>query len=199
MFRQFVLMGAAICLVACTNNSEDIERTGPWILDASESGMTYVTVKNGDLGEINTFREISGVVTPQGVANFEINMESVDTNNDTRDPRMRDHVFKTSEYPVASAKAEVDMAAFEGLKVGESETVLLDLTLSLAGFQSEQDFYVQVTRLGLNKVVVSNKAPLLLDATEFGMEEGLETLRGLAGLDQISPVVPVTLSLTFER
>ncbi len=186
-------------LAACSSQSVEAERKGDWSLNAEESGMTYVTVKNNALGEINTFREISGEVSASGDVRFEIKMDSVDTNNETRDPRMREHMFKTSEFPISTATAQLDMGQFETLSIGESETVLLDMTLTIAGYQSEQDFYVQVTRLGPNKVVVSNKAPLILDATEFGMEEGLETLQSLAGLDSISPIVPVTMSLTFER
>ncbi len=186
-------------VTACTGSTGEKERTGPWTLDAAESGMTYITVKNNDLGEINTFREISGSVSEAGDAVFTINLDSVDTANETRDPRMREHVFKTSTFPKAMATAQLDMTQFADLAVGDSETVLLDVNIELAGYKAQRDFYVQVTRLGANKVVVNNKAPLILEAAEFGMEDGIEMLRGLAGLDSISPVVPVTVSLVFER
>jgi hypothetical protein len=58
---------------------------------------------------------------------------------------------------------------------------------------------VQVTRLGANKARLDNKAPLLLDAEDFGYGAGLAKLQELAGLDSISPVVSITMSLTFER
>lgn len=46
---------------------------------------------------------------------------------------------------------------------------------------------------------VDNKAPLLIDAEEFGFEAGLAKLQELAGLESITPVVSATVALTFER
>jgi len=73
------------------------------------------------------------------------------------------------------------------------------MTLDLHGISDAREFYVLVTRLGANKVRVDNKAPLILDAEDFGFEAGLAKLQELAGLNSISPVVSATVSLTFER
>ena len=198
--KKFLMVIAmAGLLTGCSPAKSEAERTGAWTLDLEESGMTYVTVKNNAIGEINTFREMSGSVSETGDAVFTIHLDSVDTANETRDPRMRDHVFKTAEFPLAKAKAKLDMDQFGALGIGDSETVLLNTTIAIAGFETQRDFYVLVTRLGPNKVVVNNKAPLMLEVDEFGMGAGIETLRGLAGLESISPVVPVTISLVFER
>ena len=200
---KIFLAGSFGILAACSNTAnetaQNADLNAPWTLSAAESGMTYITVKNNDIGEINTFREISGSVSSNGEAVFEVHLDSVDTNNETRDPRMREHMFRTAEFPTATVKAQVDMAQFENLPVGDSATVLLDTRIELAGMASEESYYVLVTRLGENKVSVTNKAPFVLDAEMLGMSEGLETLRNLAGLDSISPVVPVTVSLVFER
>ena len=200
---NLVFAGSFSILAACSNtaneSAQNADLSAPWTLSAAESGMTYITVKNNDIGEINTFREISGSVSSDGEAVFEVHLDSVDTNNETRDPRMREHMFKTADFPTATVNAQVDMAQFEKLPIGDSATVLLDTTIELAGTASEESYYVLVTRLGTDKVSVTNKAPFVLDAELFGMSEGLETLRGLAGLDSISPVVPVTISLVFER
>jgi len=72
MFKKVKLIGAllliisALSLTACQNNVGPQERSGNWTLLAAESGMTYVTVKNGNLGEINTFRTINGSVKTDG-------------------------------------------------------------------------------------------------------------------------------------
>jgi len=91
------------------------------------------------------------------------------------------------------------MVQFSDLEIGDSKTVLLDMTLNLHGIEENIDFYVLVTRLGANKVVINNKAPLILDAGEFGFTEGLAKLKELAILDSITPVVSVTVSLVFTR
>jgi len=46
---------------------------------------------------------------------------------------------------------------------------------------------------------VANKGVIVIDAEDFGFEAGLAKLQELAKLDSISPVVSVTVSLTFER
>jgi len=185
-------------LAACAPQTE-AEKSGPWSLSPAQSGISYVTIKNGSLGEVNTFREISGSVSESGQAEFIINLDSVDTNNETRDPRMTEHVFETGTYPTANVTANLDMAQFENMPIGGTETVLLDMTLDLHGVSEQFDFYVLVTRLGANKVRVDNKALLLLDAEDFGFEVGLAKLQELAGLESITPVVSATVALTFER
>lgn len=170
-----------------------------WTLLPEESGMTYITLKNGELAETNTFRNISGTVTSAGDAKFTIDLASVDTNNEVRDGRMREILFKIDIHPEAVVTSKIDMDELTGLEVGESHTLLLDMNITLHGYGLQRDFYVLATRLADNKVVVSNKAPLILHAEEFGFEDSLEELRNLAMLDSITPVVTVTLSLTFGR
>ena len=99
--------------------------------------------------------------------------------------------------------ADVHGTSHRQPKVGspttQSYTELLGMTLELSGVTWEHEFYVLVTRLGIDKVMVNNKAPLILDSTDFGYTDGLAKLQGLAGLNDITPIVPVTVSLVFER
>lgn len=203
MLRQILIglsCAASLSIAACSSPPvQEAERTGNWVLSADESGMTYITVKIGELAEINTFRNISGAVTPNGQAKVEISLDSVDTNNETRDPRMKEHLFETQKFPMATASTTLDMSKFDGLAIGERHTELLDLTIDLHGVSESYDYYVLVTRLGANRVAVENKAPLILDARDFGMEAGLAKLQELAMLESITPVVPITMSLVFER
>jgi len=198
-FIPTTLLSLSFALMAACTPQAEPEKSGPWSLVPDESGMTYVTIKNGSLGEINTFREISGSVSEGGQAVFTINLDSVDTANEIRDPRMTEFLFETATYPTAKVTANLDMAQFDDMPIGGTETVLLDMTLDLHGVSEQFDFYVLVTRLGANKVRVDNKAPLLIDAGDFGFEAGLAKLQELAGLESISPLVSATVALTFER
>ena len=134
-----------------------------------------------------------------GAAEFTVVLDSVDTNNEIRDPRMRQFLFETDKHPYAKVTAQLDMAKLKGLETGARHTELLDMTIELHGLTDEREFYVMVTRLAPERVLVENKAPLILDAADFGFEAGVEKLRELAGLDSITPVVPVTFSLVFEH
>ena len=112
---------------------------------------------------------------------------------------MKEHMFQTDQYPQAKATAKLNMTQFDVLAIGNSKTVSLDMTLDLHGVADERELDVLVTRLGANKVRVATKAPLLIDAEDFGMEAGVAKLQELAKLESITPVVSATVSLTFKR
>ena len=185
-------------LAACAPKGE-AERSGNWTLNPLQSSISYVTIKSGPLGEINTFNEISGGVSTGGKAEFVIALDSVHTNSETRDPRMKEHVFETAKYPEAKVTANLNMTQLEVLAIGNSKTVSLDMKLDMHGFVDEREFDVLVTRLGVNEVRVDTTAPLILDIEDFGFEAGIAKLQELANLESISPIVSATVSLTFER
>lgn len=185
-------------LAACAPRGE-AEKSGPWSLVPAQSSISYVTIKNGSLGEVNTFRQISGSVSEGGQAVFTVNLDSVDTYNEIRDPRMREILFKTDRFPAARATSNLTMAQISNLAVGQTKTVPIELTVDLHGVSEAFDIEMNVTRIGVNKVRVDNKAPLLIDAEDFGFEDGLAKLQELAGLESISPAVSVNVALTFER
>ena len=198
------VLAATVSLAGCGNSKGALPeaeqaRAGPWALVAEDSGITFITTKLGDVTEIATFRDIEGSVSEAGDAVITIDLASIDTNNDIRDPRMREHLFETETYPVATASAEIDLESLESLEIGARHTEEVELTIDLHGVQDTLPFYMMVTRLGPNRVLVENKAPLILHAADFDMDGGVEKLRELAQLTEITPVVPVTFSFVFER
>ncbi len=195
---KFITTLSLVAIVACAPAGE-AERTGDWALSPLESDISYVTIKNGNIGEVNTFRDISGTVTSGGKAEFTIALDSVDTNNETRDPRMKEFMFQTDKYPEAKVTADLKLTQFQSLAIGNSKSVSMPMTLDLHGIIEQRELDVSVTRLGANKVHVTNKGVIVIDAEDFGFEAGLAKLQELAKLDSISPVVSVTVSLTFER
>ena len=198
-FFKTLTVSSLFVLTACGGAKGEAERSGDWTLSPIQSSISYVTIKSGPLGEINTFKEISGRVTTDGQAEFIIDLNSVHTNSETRDPRMKEFVFETATYPEAKVTANLNMSQFNVLAIGNSKTVPLNMKIDMHGIVDEREFEVLVTRLGANKVRVDNKAPLLLDVADFGFEAGVAKLQELANLDSISPIVSATISLTFER
>jgi len=47
-------------------------------------------------------------------------------------------------------------------------------------------------------IVVSSAQPVLLQASEFGLVEGINKLRDIAKLQHIATTVPVSFTLTFK-
>lgn len=187
-----------IALAACGAKSVP-EKTGPWSLVPKQSNISYVTIKNGSLGETNTFSMLSGEVSEGGNAEFVVYLDSVDTSNEIRDPRMREFLFKTDQFPTAKASANLNMSQISNLAISQTKSLPVELTVDLHGITEVFDIEMNVTRVGVNKVRVDNKMPLLIDAEDFGFEAGLAKLQSLAGLESISPAVSVTVALMFER
>ncbi|MCK0097767.1 YceI family protein [Qipengyuania sp. S6317L1] len=172
---------------------------GAWEVDSAASRLSYVSIKQGEIAETNTFETVTGSVTGAGEAMVEIDLASVSTGVDIRNERMRDIFFSVADNPKATVTAKVDPASFEALAVGESADTTLDGTLSLAGVEAPFQAEVSVTRAGPDRVIAVTDKPVIIEAGRFELADELAELQELAGLDSITPVVPVTFSIAFQR
>lgn len=194
---------SSLALIGCgggTSETVDLEnRTATWSLKAKESFIHYTTVKQGDIAEPNLFSIFTGDVSPSGEAVISIALNSVQTNVDTRDERMKKLVFKTADYPLATISTSLPMATLEVMEEGDRVSIEQGLNVSMAGVRADFDVNFKVTRLGANSVLVESEQPIYVQAEDFGFEAGVAELQKLANLDSITPVVPVSFSLLFER
>jgi len=170
-----------------------------WNLLSSESKINYVSVKNNDLMENNSFEIFEGFVGLDGKAELIIDLNSVNTNNDIRDERMREILFKTETHPFAKITALLDLSDYEKLSTGSSLVKNLDFNFSFQGLSSTYEAKIEVYRLSVNKVLVKSVEPIFIYGDDYDLYPGLQKLQKLAGLDSITPVVPVIVSLIFER
>lgn len=200
-FRIAAALTAAAALAACSQApAEPTTLTeGSWTLNGEASELSYVTIKAGDIAEANSFEKLSGTVAKDGSARVEIDLASVETNIDIRNERMRDILFEVANNPTATVSAQLDPAAFAGLASGESTDVAMEGNLSLKGVDAPFTAAVTVTRVDDDRVLVVSDEPVLVDAGTLALTEGLAQLQELAALPSITPVTPVSFSLTFER
>lgn len=191
-------LASALMLAACgegLGSGSQVE----WFLDPADSTVTFISVKNGDVVESNRFGAVNGAITRAGYARVEIQAASVDTGIDTRDDRLRRHIFATDEHPLVTIETNVDLAGFRDLAGGESRMTDLELNVTVAGRTNTHFANVRVTRTSRGRVIVSTIAPVLIDARDYRMEDGIATLAELASLDAITPVFPVSVHLVFAR
>lgn len=190
-----------LAIVACSQAPGEAPSVAEsaWTLDGEASELSYVSIKSGEIAEINSFESLSGDVSTDGAANVTIDLSSVSTGVDIRDERMRDIFFVVADNPTATVSASIDPASFETLGVGESSTQMLDGTLNLKGVEAPFQTEVMVTRAGADRVIAASTDPVIVNAGQLELLDGLAQLQELAGLDSITPAVPVTFSLTFER
>lgn len=169
---------------------------GGWKLDSDASKIAFASIKNDYVGEVHTFQTLSGTVSDAGVAEIAIDLSSVETLIDIRNERMAEHVFKM--IPSARLTAELDLSDAKELAVGDMMTTEVDAVLSLVGTEVDVTTEMVVVRLSESRVMVMSNDMAFLEADTAGIDEGIDTLQELAGLDMIARAVPVTVRFVFD-
>lgn len=170
-----------------------------WELDPERSHLSFISIKAKDVAEIHTFTEIKGGMDDAGQASVTLMLDSVETLIPIRNERMREMLFETTQYKEAALTAKIDPALIAGLPVGEITEVIAEGNLALHGQNQPMTLTMQAARLRDGTVMVASTKPLIVDAAQFGLSDGVEKLREVAGLASISNAVPVTFVLTFVQ
>lgn len=170
-----------------------------WTLQNDQSRLSYVTVKKAEIAEPNQFETLSGVISENGSAEIVIDLTSVETWIDSRNERMGKFLFEIEDFPKAFARAKLDMAALDTLGVGQRREMDMEFQFDFHGFIKTVEASVFVTRVAVNRVTVSNSAPVIIDGDDYGLTAGLTKLQELAKLPSITPQVAVGFDLMFEK
>ena len=170
-----------------------------WNLNGADSAVSFVSTKAINVAEVHRFGTLSGGVDDEGQVNITISLDSVDTGIELRDERMRGMLFDTENFAAATISAAVDTDTISAMSPGESTDMVIEGNLDLHGESRPLTMDVVVTRSGDNRLLVVSKKPVVVNAPEFKLGEGVEALRAIAGLPSISLAVPVSFVLAFER
>ena len=185
-------LSGALAAVICT------PAFGAWTLDGEQSAVSFVSTKAINVAEVHRFGELSGSVGDDGKVDISISLSSVDTGIELRDERMRGMLFDTAQYAAAGVTAQVDINTIRDLAAGQSMDMTIEGNLDLHGESRPLMMDVVVTRSGENRLLVVSKKPVVVNAPEFKLAEGVEALREIAGLPSISLAVPVSFVLAFD-
>lgn len=170
-----------------------------WQLVGSDSSVQFVSVKKSTIAETHSFKGLSGKITDDGKAEVGIELASVETNIPIRNERMQKLLFDTAKFARAVISAQVDTDQLKSLTPGKTMAVSADLDLDVHGSQKTEKAQLQVTGLENGGLLVTTTAPIVINAGDYKLLEGVEKLREIAGLDSISPIVPVTVKLVFTQ
>lgn len=188
----FMRIIAAIALFCLAAGAQALQ------LVPGSSEVHFVSVKKGTVGEVHSFRQLSGSVDDNGQVDLSIDLGSVDTGIAIRDTRMKQFLFETDQYPQAVFSATVDIKRARSLKPGQSYDADVSGELNLHGMSADIKAAVRVVALTGNRLLVYTRQPIVLNATDFDLVDGIEKLQQLAGLPNIDHVIPVTFSVVFQ-
>ena len=193
MFNRFHAKTFAFLLLAGATLSAHAD----WYLDGESSRLSFVSTKNANISEVQRFLVLHGKVDPNGLAEVEVELESVNSGVPLRDERMRKQLFEIEKFPEALITAQIDLRPINDLAPGAQLELRLPLTVNLHGKTHEYNAELLATRLDDRRFQVVTLEPLIINAADFDLAPGLESLRKVAGLSAISLSVPVGAVLIF--
>jgi hypothetical protein len=193
MFNRFLCKTLAFALLAGASLSAQAD----WYLDGESSRLSFISTKNANISEVQRFLVLHGKVDSKGVAEVEIEMDSVNSGIPLRDERMRKELFEIKTFPEALITAQIDLRPINDLAPGAQLELRLPVTVNLHGKQHPYNAELLATRLDDRRFQVVTLEPLVINAEDFDLAPGLESLRKLAGLSAISLSVPVGAVLIF--
>ena len=175
-----------------------------WQIDNAQSSLNFVTTKAGQAGvggiaEVQAFRRFAGTLDAQGKIEFSIDLSSVETGIEIRDQRMRTMLFNVGATPKATFAATLDAATLKGLDAVVTRDVDVDGTLSLAGISKPVAAKLRVARLGKGAMLVTTRAPIVVNAIDYGLRSGVEALREVVALNFLASTAPVTFALVLNE
>lgn len=169
-----------------------------WTLDNAGSQLSFVSIKATDVAEVNTFDEMSGSVGADGHARVVIQLASVNTLIPIRDERIREVLFQTDLFPTAIVDARLDIAAITAMAPSTSQVLTTELLLTVGESQLPITADLLVSRLAADRLLVATLKPIIVNAGSLSLSEGIEALREIAGLPNISKSVPVSFVVQFS-
>ncbi|MBN3966605.1 YceI family protein [Pseudomonas gregormendelii] len=193
MLNRSLVKTIALMLLAGTTLSAQAN----WYLDGESSRLSFVSTKNANISEVQRFLVLHGKVSPKGLAEVEVELDSVNSGIPLRDERMRKELFDTKTFAEALITTQIDLGPINDLASGAQLELRLPVTVNLHGKTHEYNAELLATRLDDRRFQVVTLEPLVINAADFDLAPGLESLRKVAALSAISLSVPVGAVLIF--
>jgi outer membrane protein OmpA-like peptidoglycan-associated protein len=193
-----VLIAGLICFGPQQALSQESVFAPGWTMNAESSALRFQSVKNETKVESSTFGTYNGTIDENGLATVRVLLESVDTNVDLRNVRMRFLLFETFQYPEAIITMQIDPAQLADLPDVRRKVMMASYTIDLHGVTSEREAEIAVMLLDDDTVSVTSSTPISLPVADFGLEGGVAKLEEAAKVE-IIPSATVTFDFMFNR
>lgn len=197
---RFLVMSLICLSVSAPAISADNPFAGGWNLDPQSSTLTFQSIKekNGPKPEISRFATFSGQVDQNGLATLRIQLDSVDTQVDLRNVRMRFLFFETFQFPEAVVTSQVSPATMTLLQEKRRLVMPVEFTLDLHGVTRTLSVDTTLTLFADDRLSIASVAPVEIQTALFNLEEGVRKLQDAAKV-KIVPSGAVSFDLVFVR
>lgn len=203
--RGCVSLAAALVAMPIAALAQDNQFAPGWVMDSEISALRFQSVKNvvkEDSStykvESSTFAKYIGTIDSTGLANVRILLDSIDTQVDLRNVRMRFLMLETFQFPEAVITMQIDPAIIADLTEVRRKVVMMPYQISLHGVTSDRQAEMAITLLTDDKISVTSATPISLPTADFNLDEGVKKLEEAANV-VIIPSATVTFDFTFDR
>jgi len=200
---KFIASASLILTLLCnvTWAAENPFKNG-WVLDTASSSLTFQTISNAPGSddsklENNSFDTFEGAVDESGSASLRVKLDSVVTNDDLRNVRLRFLLFETYKFGEATVSAKIDPAALSSLTEENVAEVPLEFELDLHGFKQSFQAETVVTKLADNQVSVTSAEAVSIGTSLFDLDSGVKKLEDSSNMS-IVPIAAVSFELVFD-
>lgn len=169
-----------------------------WKSVAEESSVAFGSIKKNVAGEVHHFTKVSGTVKEMGEMVITIDLASLETNIDIRNERMAKHVFEEGKA-TAVITGNINMDELNSLKPGDTKLIEIEAKLAFAGTENDIEAEMLVARLSENRVLVTTADFIMLSTKDLGIDAGVDMLKKLAKLPEITRVTPVSIRMVFQK
>lgn len=184
-------------LSALAYSATTVSAFADWSLQNNQSSVHFISTKKQNIDEIHHFKQLSAELSDSGKFKLSIDLASVETGIEIRNTRMREQLFKVGTFPTADVTAQLSKKIMQ-LKAGQSIQAEVAAELTLMETSMPLTLHMQISKTTGNEYVATSIQPILISATKFGLQQGVETLQKLAGLPSIGLTVPVSFNLLLK-
>lgn len=169
-----------------------------WNVNNDQSKVSFISIKSNSIAEAHHFKTVTGGLSDEGQFKVEIDLGSVETMIPIRNERMTKFLFETAEFPKAIITADLSKR-LQAIAPGQHVLKGIKAELDFHGNKKAIEFDVLANMSPMGDVTVSSLSPIIVNASDFGVTEGIAKLQELAGLPAIATAVPVNFSLTLNK
>jgi len=169
-----------------------------WQLDNTASDLTFLTTKNSHVTETSHFKQLSGQFDGKR-ATLEVDLTSLDSLIPIRNERMLKFLFEAEQFPKAVITVDVDADTLKALQQTAQLRTELDAQISLHGQTKALKAKVLASVNSNGDISIVTTQPVLIQAADFLLADGIRQLQDIAKLQAISHTVPVSFALTYAK
>lgn len=164
-----------------------------WQADLEKSSVTFISTKQIHIHEIHEVTRFEVSVSDQKQIEVALDLSSVETGIPIRNERMRAMLFDMANFKTATLRFSVPKALDS---ISQPERVSVDAELSLHGKTNKLQLNLLLSPTE-NGVTGSLIKPVLINASAYGLQEGIDALKTVAGLSSIAYTVPVYATINL--